>query len=98
MNGLHHRTRRRVYTIPIIRGRIRPGEVARIALPIGQPNGQEDYEPCDAVADGRDKIGVFDPSTGNWYLDLNGDTNFGYGEGPFKFGQSGDAPIVVCGR
>jgi hypothetical protein len=46
---------------------------------------------------GQERIGVFDPSTGMWELDLNGNGEFDGCQvdaclGPF--GQSGDLPVV----
>jgi hypothetical protein len=39
---------------------------------------------------------VFDPGSGNWYLDLNGNNVYDAGEGPFQFGLAGDQPAVAC--
>ena len=46
---------------------------------------------CDGVTD----IGVFRPSTGQWFLDLNGNHRWdGSGDGLYKFGRSGDLPVT----
>lgn len=39
-------------------------------------------------------IGVFRPSTGAWYFDLNADGTYEPNEGPFYFGLPGDKPVV----
>ena len=46
--------------------------------------------------DGVAEIGVFRPSTGYWYLDLNGNHKWdGCGvDGCYQYGQNGDQPVV----
>jgi len=39
---------------------------------------------------GTSKIGVFDPSSGEWFLDLNGNGQWT----KFSFGEKGDIPVV----
>jgi hypothetical protein len=39
---------------------------------------------------GTSKIGIFDPSTGEWFIDLNGNGQWVR----FSFGQAGDIPVV----
>ena len=45
---------------------------------------------------GKTKIGVFRPSTGEWFLDLNGNGSFDGCQVDFchSFGQPGDLPVV----
>lgn len=49
----------------------------------------------DWTGEGRAKIGYYRPSTGEWFLDANGDGVFDSGDYQFVFGgSSGDKPVV----
>jgi hypothetical protein len=41
------------------------------------------------------RMGVFDATTGHWYLETSGDNAWGRGDVSFQFGDPGDFPVVA---